>query len=166
MKCFARHRVIAVAASVTLIALSLSALAHGADRGTAAPAGVVSHLNLVSDKSQDLSTLDAWKRTYLKPGMSDQEKAIAVFNTMTRYRQQASPPHEYLRSGMAGGHVHDPMKTIHVYGYGQCCCVSGENAGLARYLGFPARGRDITAHSVCEVFYDDAWHLIDSSVMN
>ena len=93
MKCFARHRVIAVAASVTLIALSLSALAHGADRGTAAPAGVVSHLNLVSDKSQDLATLDAWKRTYLKPGMSDQEKAIAVFNTMTRYRQQASPPH-------------------------------------------------------------------------
>ena len=29
-----------------------------------------------------------------------------------------------------------------------------------------ARGRDITAHSVCEVYYDDSWHLIDSSVMN
>src|SRR5688572_24955618 len=85
---------------------------------------------------------------------------------MTRYRQQASPPTEYVRSGMAGGHVHDPLKTAHVYGYGQCCCVAGENAGLARYLGLQARGRDITAHSVCEVYYDDAWHLIDSSVMN
>ena len=29
-----------------------------------------------------------------------------------------------------------------------------------------ARGRDITAHSVCEVQYDGGWHLIDSSVMN
>jgi hypothetical protein len=162
MKLFARRNF--VAATITLIALSMPTLARGEDRRAAV--GVVSHLNLVSDKSQDVSSLEAWKRTYLKPEMSDQEKAIAVFDTMVRYRQQASPPHEYLRSGMAGGHVHDPMKTIHVYGYGQCCCVAGENAGLARYLGMPARGRDITAHSVCEVYYDDAWHLIDSSVMN
>jgi hypothetical protein len=159
MKLFPRR---ILAASATLLALSFAAFAHG-DEGAI---GVVSHLNLVSDKSQDLSTLDAWKKTYIREGMSDQEKAIAVFNTMVRYRQQASPPSEYLRSGMAGGHVHDPMKTIHVYGYGQCCCVAGENTGLARYLGLQARGRDITAHSVCEVFYDDAWHLIDSSVMN
>ena len=151
-----------LAACATVLTLSFAAFAHG-DEGAI---GVVSHLNLVSDKSQDLSTLEAWKKTYIREGMRDQEKAIAVFNTMVRYRQQASPPSEYLRSGMAGGHVHDPMKTIHVYGYGQCCCVAGENTGLARYLGLQARGRDITAHSVCEVFYDDAWHLIDSSVMN
>ena len=169
MKWFSQPRwFFVVAACVTMFALSLP-LARAQDSTSDAAAdiaGVVSHLNLVSDKSQDLATLEAWKKTYIKPEMSHQEKAIAIFNTMTRYRQQASPPSEYLRSGMAGGHVHDPMKTIHVYGYGQCCCVAGENTGLARYLGFQARGRDITAHSVCEVFYDDAWHLIDSSVMN
>src|SRR5687768_7122655 len=153
-----RNFIVGIAA-VTFCAASMA-------RGESDTVGVVSRINLVSDKSQDISTLDAWKKTYIKEGMSDQEKAIAIWQTTTRYRQQASPPHEYLRSGMAGGHVHDPLKTAHVYGYGQCCCVSGENAGLARYLGMPARGRDITAHSVCEVYYDDAWHLIDSSVMN
>src|SRR5688572_19406612 len=142
MKLFSPRR--AFAASVAVIALSLAAAAAparaedlssaGADADDRA-VGVVSHLNLVSDKSQDLSTLEAWKKTYIKPEMSDQEKAIAVFNTMTRYRQQASPPSEYLRSGMAGGHVDDPMKTVHVYGYGQCCGGSGGNGGPARYRG-------------------------------
>ena len=169
MKWFTTCR--AFAAFVTLIAFwSFTAAARGQEstsNGAAdIPVGIVSHLNLVSDKSQDVSTLEAWKATYIKPQMSEQEKAIAIFNTMVRYRHQASPPNEYLLSEMAGGHVHDPLKTIHVYGYGQCCCVAGENTGLARYLGLPARGRDITAHSVCEVQYDGGWHLIDSSVMN
>src|SRR5688572_32932004 len=134
MKWFSRRRVVVAAA---LIALSLTPFARAQESTGAgdAPVGVVSHLNLVSDKSQDLSTLEAWKRTYIKDGMSDQDKAIAVFNTMTRYRQQASPPSEYLRSGMAGGHVDDPMKTVHVYGYGQCCGGSGGNGGPARYRG-------------------------------
>ena len=67
--------------------------------------GVVSHLNLVSDKSPDISTLDAWQKSYIKDGMSEQEKAIAIFNTIVRYRHQASPPREFLSSEEAGGHV-------------------------------------------------------------
>lgn len=127
-----------------------------------AQAQVVSHLNVVSDKSEDVSSPEAWKKTYIKDGMSDQDKAIAVFNTLVRYRQQASPPQEDLQLGCA----HDPFKTIHVYGYGQCCCASGEVSGLLRYLGYQARGRIIAAHSVPEMFYNDTWHLIDCSVMN
>src|SRR4051794_34668843 len=67
------------------------------------PVGVVSHINLVSDKSEDISTLEAWKKTYIKNGMSKQEKAIAIFNTIVRYRHQANPPKEYLTSELAGG---------------------------------------------------------------
>ena len=102
---------------------------------------VVSHLNLVSDKSPDISTLEAWKKSYIKDGMSEQDKAVAIFNTVVRYRHQANPPREFLQSEMAGGHVHDPLKNYHVYGYNQCCCVSGETMALARYLGYEARGR-------------------------
>ena len=80
-----------------------------------------------------------------------------------KYRHQSNPPREEL---MSGGCVHDPMKTIHVYGYGQCCCASSNIEGLARYIGLPARGRILNAHSVPEVFYDDAWHLFDASLMN
>ncbi len=128
--------------------------------------GVVSRLNLVSDKSQDISTLDAWKKSYIKDGMSDQDKAIAIFNTLVRYRHQANPPKEYFTSAEADGHVHDPLKTFHVYGYGQCCCAASEVIGLAQYLGYDARGRDITAHSVPEICFSNSWHLVDGSVMN
>jgi hypothetical protein len=128
-----------------------------------APAQVVSHVNVVSDKSEDISTLDAWRKTYIKDGMSDHDKALAILNTLIRYRHQSNPPSELLSHE---GHPHDPLKTAHVYGYNQCCCVSGETMALARFLGYPARGRILNAHSVAEIQYGGAWHLVDGSVMN
>src|SRR5919106_2463990 len=151
-------------ASITsIVALAIcagDALANGK------PVGVVSHLNLVSDKSQDISTLEAWKKTYIKEGMTDQQKAIAIFDTVVRYRHQANPPREFLSSAESGGHVHDPLKNYHVYGYNQCCCASAQVIGLAQYLGLKARGRDISRHSVPEVLCDGKWGLVDGSVMN
>ena len=134
--------------------------------GTGGVTGGVSHINLVSDKSPDISTLEAWKRSFIKDDMSEQEKAIAIFNTIVRYRHQANPPREFLSSELAGGHVHDPLKSFHVYGYGQCCCAAAEVQALARYLGMQTRGRPITLHSVAEVYCDNGWRLIDPSVMN
>ena len=130
------------------------------------PVGVVSHLNLVSDKSPDISTLEAWRKSYIREDMTEQEKAIAIFNTIVRYRHQANPPREFLSSELADGHVHDPLKSFHVYGYGQCCCAAAEVQALARYLGMKTRGRPITVHSVAEVYCDNGWRLIDPSVMN
>jgi hypothetical protein len=150
-------------AVTTLVALFAAAICGSA---RAQDVGVVSHLNVVSDKSQDISTLEAWKKTYIKDGMSDQDKAVAVFDTVVRYRHQANPPKEYLTSAEAGGHVHDPLKSFHVYGYDQCCCASAKVIGLSQYLGLQARGRDISAHSVPEVMCNGKWSLVDSSVMN
>jgi hypothetical protein len=135
-------------------------LARG-DNGSAV--GIVSHINVVSDKSEDVSSLEAWKKTYIKEGMSDEEKALAVWKSVVRYRHQESPPNEFVSSSE---HPHDPIKTFNVYGYGQCCCASSNIEGLARHLGMPAQGRSITAHSVPEVWYDGAWHLLDASLMS
>src|SRR5688572_21851046 len=151
--------------SLLIFAVAPAAAARG-QVTQVSPAGVVSHLNLVSDKSPDIATLDAWKKSFIKDGMSEQDKAIAIFNTVVRYRHQANPPREFLSSEMAGGHVHDPLKSFHVYGYGQCCCAAAEVQGLARYLGMKTRGRPITVHSVAEVYCDNGWRLIDPSVMN
>ncbi|MDQ3441038.1 MAG: hypothetical protein M3478_11890 [Planctomycetota bacterium] len=63
------------------VAVLVVALACGVAHGQ-----VVSHLNLVSDKSQDVSTLDAWRKTNIKDGMSEQDKAIAIFNTIAASR--------------------------------------------------------------------------------
>ena len=122
----------------------------------AGPPGIVSHIKVLSDHVEDVTTLEDWKRTYIQDGMSDQQKAIAIWKTVVKYRHQSTPPKEEL---MNGGCTHDPMKTIHVYGYGQCCCASSNIEGLARYIGMPARGRIINCHSVPEVFYDNTWHI-------
>jgi len=122
---------------------------------------VVSHIKVLSDKVEDVSSPEAWKKAYILPGMSDQDKALAIWKTVVKYRHQASPPQEGF-----GGCVHDMFKTIHVYGYGQCCCASACTESLARYIGLEARGRIISAHSVPEVGYGGDWHLIDGSLMD
>jgi len=154
------HRLPALAALSALALLGFSAPARAAEGG--AKPGVVSHVKVLSDKVEDVSSLEAWKKAYIKDVMSDQEKAIAVWKTVVKYRHQTAPPNEFL----CAENVHDPMKTIHVYGYGMCCCASSNIEGLARYLGFQARGRIINQHSVPEVQYDGEWHLLDASLMN
>jgi hypothetical protein len=58
--------------------------------------GVVSHVKILSDKVPDVSSLEAWKRSCLKEGMSDQKKALAIWETVVRFQQQDAPPLEYL----------------------------------------------------------------------
>ncbi len=78
----------------------------------AAVPGVVSHIKLLSDKCEDVSSLEDWKKTYIKEGMSDQDKALAIWKTVVRYRHQTNPSSEWR---CPDTHVHDPLKTIHVY---------------------------------------------------
>ena len=125
--------------------------------------GIVSHVKVLSDKVEDVSSLEAWKKSFIKPGMSNEEKGIAIWKTVVRYRHQTAPPNEFLFNE---DNVHDVMKTINVYGYGMCCCASANTEQLARYIGFDARGWAITQHSVPEVQWDNAWHLLDGSLMN
>jgi hypothetical protein len=127
------------------------------------PVGVVCNIKVVSDKVEDVSSLDAWRKSYITPGMTDEEKALAIWKTVVKYRHQNPPPNEFLQNEK---NVHDVMKTIHVYGYGMCCCASANIEQLARNIGFKARGWAITAHSVPEVFYGGKWRLLDASLMN
>lgn len=125
------------------------------------PVGVVSHIKILSDKVEDVSSPEDWRRTYIRDGMSDHEKALAIWRTVVKYRHQTSPPNEFLQDN-----VHDVFKTIHVYGYGMCCCASSNVETLARYVGLQARGFGINLHSVPEVYCDGGWRLIDGSLMN
>src|SRR3954454_22960690 len=124
--------------------------------------GIVSHVKVVSDKTDDVSSLEAWKSSFIKKGMTDQQKAMAVWETVVRYRHQDAPPNEFLDSE---SHPHDPIKDFNVYGYGQCCCASANVENLARYAGFESRGWGIIQHSVPEVKWGGAWHMLDGSLM-
>jgi hypothetical protein len=95
--------------------------------------------------------------------MSDEQKGIAIWTTVVKFRHQEPPPFEFLQGEE---HVHDPIKTFNVYGYGQCCCASSNIEALARYLGLKSRGWGINNHSVPEVSWDGAWHLLDASLID
>ncbi|HYF51905.1 MAG TPA: hypothetical protein VEJ63_21025 [Planctomycetota bacterium] len=125
--------------------------------------GVVSFVKVLSDKVEDVSSIDALLKSIIKPGMSDAEKAMAIWRTVVKFRHQDSPPWEFLQES---GSVHDAIKTFNVYGYGMCSCASANFLQLARAAGLKARGWAIQAHSVPEVFYDGAWHLMDPSLIN
>ena len=149
-------------AAVVIAGLALFT-GHAIAQSAGSTPGVVSHLLVLSDKSEDVSSPEAWAKTYIKPGMSDQEKALAIWRTVVRYRHQTNPPNEFLSPET---NVHDPLKTIHVYGVGICCCASSNVCGLARYLDMKARGRAVNVHMISEVFYGGGWHMIDGSLMN
>jgi hypothetical protein len=57
--------------------------------------------------------------------------------------------------------VYDPVKLINAYGWLVC----GQHSALlyALYLaaGFKARQIGVPGHSLCEVFYDGRWHILD-----
>jgi hypothetical protein len=147
------------ATSTLLIALAASAVAADS---AAKPPGVTSHIKVLSNHIEDVSSMEAWKRSFIKDGMSDEEKAMAIWTSVVKFRHQDNPPNEYFSEVM---NVHDPIKTFNVYGYNMCCCASSNIESLSRYVGLQARGWSLNNHSVPEVFFKDAWHLLDASVI-
>ena len=152
---------LAVTAFLILLgAVPIAALGAGAGSGRA---GIVSHVKVLSDKVPDVSSLDAWKRSFIKEGMSNQEKALAIWKTVFAFQyQDGGAPRECLQHEEA---VYDAIKMFNVYGYGICSYAAAHVEELGRYLDFGARGWGISGHSVPELHYDGAWHLLDSSLI-
>ncbi len=125
--------------------------------------GEVCHVLVTSDKVEDVSCLEAWARSFITAGMSDEQKGIAIWTSVVKFRHQEPPPCEFLQGEE---HVHDPIKTFNVYGYGQCCCASSNIEALARYLGLASRGWGINGHSVPEISWEGSWHLLDASLID
>jgi len=147
-----RHRI----AFLVVALLSVPAFA-------ASDVGVVSHVKVVSDRVQDVSSLEAWKAAFIKPGMTDRDKALAVWKSVVMFRHQDIPPNEFLETET---HPHDPIEDFNVYGYGQCCCASANIEALARFIGMDARGWGITGHSVPEISIGGRWCMFDASLIN
>src|SRR5439155_10822477 len=119
-------------------------------------------LKVLSNHTDDVTTAENILHSFSKPGMSDAERAKALWTAVVRYRHQDPPPNEYLA---ADWEAHDPVKLFNVYGYCMCCCASALVESLNRLDGREARGRILNGHSVPEVRYGDAWHMYDCSLI-
>jgi hypothetical protein len=126
------------------------------------PPAIVSHVQVLSEKVEDVSSLDAWKRSFITDGMSDKEKALAVWKSVVMFRHQDNPPREFMQNEET---PIDPIKLFNVYGYCMCNGASGAICALARHAGLRARGWAIQNHSVPEVYFDEKWHLLDASLI-
>jgi hypothetical protein len=91
----------------------------------------------------------------VKPGMSDREKAIALWRLQTTHRFHAS-------SG--DNEVNDPVKVFNVYGYTTCGNDSICLAGLWRAAGLQVRPARCPGHCITQCFYDGRWHLLDGDM--
>jgi hypothetical protein len=142
--------------ALAIVVVLATSTVHGAQ-----PA-VVSHVKVLSDKVEDVSSLEAWKKSFIKDGMTDEQKAMAIWKSVAKFQYQDDPPVEYLQTGDL---VSDPIKGMNVYGYSFCSVASAHVQSLARFAGLNARGWTIEHHVVPEVFYDGAWRLLDSSLI-
>jgi len=97
-------------------------------------------------------TIDDMLAEALEPGMTDAEKARAMFEFERKHRFHAST---YDRE------VRDVVKALNCYGYTLCFDDSKCIAQLWRAAGLKTRRGWPYGHSVTEVFYDGAWHLLD-----
>jgi hypothetical protein len=124
--------------------------------------GRINQLKVLSDKIDDVTTIENIVKSFVKPRMTDQERARALWTSVVKYRHQTSPPNEYLAGDWE---AHDPVKIFNVYGYCMCCCCSALVEALNREDGREAQGRILNGHSVPEVRYRNAWHMFDGSLI-
>jgi hypothetical protein len=128
-----------------------------------AQGGRVNQLKVLSDKIDDVTTIENIVKSFAKPGSSDQERAKGLWKAIIRYRHQTTPPNEHLAGDWE---AHDPVKIFNVYGYCMCCCCSALVEALNREDGREAQGRILNGHSVPEVRYKNGWHMFDGSLIN
>ena len=101
----------------------------------------------------DLTSAETILASILHEGMSDEAKALAIYDFLRDWRHHWHPPDEEDN--------HDPVKMVGVYGYGYCDDAARSLAQLARKAGLKARVWELEGHVVSEVFYEGRWHMLD-----
>lgn len=111
----------------------------------------------------DPSSVESIIATLIKPGMSQQERAMAVYDYLRNHVYHWGSMREYPDyNNFEYGVVFDPVKLINVYGYGYCFQNRSAAEALWQAAGLEARSAGIGGHSIAEVFYDGAYHFLDA----
>jgi hypothetical protein len=109
----------------------------------------------LSNGRNDFRSLKEIVAGALRPGMSDREKAIALWRVQTTHR---------FHAGTGDNEVNDPVKVFNVYGYTTCGNDSICLAGLWRAAGFPVRPARCVGHCISQVQFDGRWNLLDGDM--
>lgn len=109
---------------------------------------------LVSGRN-DLRSVSAIVARAIEPGMTNKEKAMALWWQQIQHRFHYGGDNQELLS---------PVKALNVYGHNTCGNDSICLAGLWKSAGLKVAPARLVGHCVTQVFYDDAWHLYDGDM--
>lgn len=105
----------------------------------------------------DLTSAETILASILEPGMTDEEKALAIYEFVKAWRIHWTP-----RDGTE--EMHDPVKLIGVYGYGFCDDAARGIEQLARRAGLRTRVWELDGHVVSEIHFNGRWHVFDADL--
>jgi hypothetical protein len=118
---------------------------------------------ILAEGQVDTTSVETMIRDIIKPGMTQRQKAEAVYEFMRAHVYHAPAPREGPKaSDFAYGVVYDPVKLINVYGYTYCFGNRSALEALWQAAGLEARSAGIGGHSIAEVFYDGQYHFYDA----
>jgi hypothetical protein len=118
---------------------------------------------LLVEGQVDTGSVESIIKGIIKPGMTQKQKALAVYNFLIKVGWHWGPGREGPdKKSYDYGVVYDPVKLINVYGYGYCFQNRASAEALWQAAGLEARSAGISGHSIAEVFYDGAWHYLDT----
>jgi acetyl esterase/lipase len=109
----------------------------------------------LSNGRNDFRSLKEMVADAIRSGMTDRERAIALWRLQTTHRFHAST---------GDAEVNDPVKAINVYGYTTCGDDSICLAGLWKTAGFKVRPARVVGHCITQVHYDGRWNLLDGDM--
>ena len=55
------------------------------------PMGIVSHVKVLSDKVQDVSSIEAWKGSFIKDDMKPADKGLAIWKSVAMFGLEGAP---------------------------------------------------------------------------
>lgn len=109
----------------------------------------------LSNRCNDFRSLKEIVAGACKPGMTEREKAIAIWRLQTTHR---------FHAGTGDSECTDPVKVLNVYGYTTCGEDSICMAGLWKAAGFKVRPAHVVGHCISQVFFDSRWNLLDGDM--
>jgi hypothetical protein len=104
--------------------------------------------------------------------LSDQDRALAVYNWLLTHQWHLLSPQENCVAGKQADSaksqedliVYDAAKARFSYGYGLCGTVHAWNEPYWKAAGFGARRRAFPGHTNSEIFYGNSWHAFDTDM--
>ncbi|MCX7591452.1 MAG: hypothetical protein N2255_07475 [Kiritimatiellae bacterium] len=113
---------------------------------------------ITTDNSIDLSSAQAVVAQIIRPGMTDEEKVVACWRFMLDHYYHWYPP----REDDVYQDVRDFAKNLNSYGFGPCFVNAPVLTALWEAAGYETRCWTINGHTIPEVRYGGAWHMLDA----